>query len=352
MSESAAGAGRVEIRNDPRAPPGPLAAKILPVVGERTVDGMPALTLESDALGGVEVVFVPDAGMICSSLKHRGEEVLGQRGGLERYVGEGATMGIPFLHPWANRLAARRFGVAGREVDLELAGLPLKTDAAGLPMHGLLTAIAGWKVERHLETDAGGLLVASFDFGAHVLLARAFPFPHRVTIEARLAGAELTVETTVTATGDVAVPIAFGFHPYLCLPGVEREEWELQAPVRERLELDERLLPTGERAPIAIEPGPLGTRVLDDAFVAPPAGEPFALTGGGRRVELRLGAGYPFAQIYAPADTPAVAFEPMTAPTNALVVGGPELPLVEPGASFEASFAVAVAAEGPPLSRP
>ena len=301
---------------------------------------MPALTLESQALGGIEAIFVPDAGMVCCSLRHRGEELLGQRGGLERYVGEGATMGIPFLYPWANRLGSRRFEVAGREVNLELRGLPLKTDAAGLPMHGLLTAIAGWRVERHLETDAGGVLSASFDFGAHVLLMEAFPFPHRVTIEARLAGAELTIETTVSATGAAAVPIAFGFHPYLRLPGVPRSEWELQAPVRERLELDAAMLPTGRREAARIEPGPLGSRVLDDAFLPPPASEPFALSGGGRRIELRMGAGYPFAQIYAPADTDAVALEPMTAPTNALVEGGADLPLVQPDACFSAEFSV------------
>jgi galactose mutarotase-like enzyme len=312
------------------------------MVGERTVDGMPALTLESEALGGIEAVFVPDAGMVGSSLRHRGEELLGLRGGLERYVGEGATMGIPFLHPWANRLGSRRFEVLGREVNLELGGLPLKTDADGLPMHGLLTAIGGWQVQRHLETDDGGVLRASFDFGAHVLLMEAFPFPHRVTIEARLAGAELTIETTVTATGETPVPIAFGFHPYLCLPGVERAEWELEAPVRERLALDASMLPTGEREQVRIEPAPLGNRTLDDAFLAPPAGEPFALSGGGRRVELRMGPGYPFAQIYAAADTDAVAFEPMTAPTNALVDGGIDLPLVQPGHRFSASFSIVV----------
>ena len=93
-------------------------------------------------------------------------------------------MGIPFLHPWANRLGSERFELAGRAVDLGLEGLHLKRDGAGLPMHGLLTAARGWRVERHLETDDGGVLVASFDFGAYPRLLEAFPFPHRVEIEA------------------------------------------------------------------------------------------------------------------------------------------------------------------------
>lgn len=155
-----------------------------------------------------------------------------------------------------------------------------------------------------------------------------------------MVASTLTLTTTVHATGDVGVPISFGFHPYLCPPGVERSEWELQAPVQERLELDESLLPTGRRGPVRIEPGPLGDRVFDDAYLAPPDGEPFVLDAGGRRIELPMGPGYPFAQIYAPADTDAVAFEPMTASTNALVTGGPDLPLVEPGGSFSAVFSI------------
>ena len=55
---------------------------------------------------------------------------------------------------------------------------------------------------------------------------------------------------------------------------------------------------------------------------------PFVLAGGGRRIELSVGPGYRFAQVYAPGDDDVVAFEPMTAPTNALVAGGPDLPLV------------------------
>jgi galactose mutarotase-like enzyme len=230
-------------------------------------------------------------------------------------------------------------------VDLELEGLHVKRDGGGLPMHGLLTAARGWRVERHLELEdeeeEGGVLAASFDLGAYPRLLEAFPFPHRVEIEARLAGAELRVATTVRAGEEGSVPIAFGFHPYLQLPGVERSDWEIEAPVRERLELDGQMLPTGRREPVEIESGRLGSRTFDDAFLAPPGDEPFVLAGGGRRLELRMGEGYPFAQIYAPADLDAVAFEPMTAPTNALV-SGEDLRMLAAGESFTASFAMTI----------
>jgi galactose mutarotase-like enzyme len=312
------------------------------MVGERNEDGFAALTLESDALGGIEAIFVPEAGMVCCSLRHRGEELLGQRGGLTRYVESGSTMGIPFLHPWANRLGRGEFEVAGRAVNLDLPELPVKRDGAGLPMHGLLTAARGWKVERHREIDGGGVLVAGFDFGAYPRLTAAFPFPHRVELEVTLLGPVLTILTTLRNDGDASLPVSFGFHPYLRLPGVGLADWRLEAPVTERLELGPDQLPTGRREVVLIEPGPLGSRRFDDALLAPPGGEPFALSGGGRRIELRMGAGYRFAQIFTPEDSDAVAFEPMTAPTNALITGGADLPVVTPGESFSAAFSITV----------
>lgn len=310
------------------------------VIGRRTVDGFDALTLASGD-GELEAAFVPEVGMVGCSLRHRGEEVLGQRGGLSAYIEKRSTMGIPLLYPWANRLGSARFSVAGREVDLECAAPAPKLDASGLPIHGLLTAAGDWRVDRHESSDAGGALAASFDFGAERGLLAGFPFPHVLSFEASLDGETLTIETTVTASGGAPVPVAFGYHPYFCLPGLPRSEWELEAPVSERLPLGDRMLPTGEREPARVEPGALGSRTFDDGYRAPADGAPFTLSGGGRRIEVAFGVGYEFAQLYAPPGDELIAIEPMTAPTNALV-SGEELPLLEPGESYAAVFSITV----------
>ncbi|EUA93300.1 putative aldose 1-epimerase [Mycobacterium ulcerans str. Harvey] len=52
------------------------------------------------------------------------------------------------------------------------------------------------------------------------MLLASFPYPHVLSLTARLAERVLTLRTTVTPTGDTAVPLCFGFHPYLQLPGV------------------------------------------------------------------------------------------------------------------------------------
>jgi aldose 1-epimerase len=315
------------------------------MIGKRQVDGFPALTLASPE-GEIEAALVPEAGMIGCSLRHRGEELLGQRGGLGTCVAERSTMGIPLLYPWANRVARRRFQVAGRQVNLDAHPDLFSRDPNGLPIHGLLAGASGWRVERHEATADGAVLAATFDFGARADLLEAFPFPHALRVEAALAGSAMTVETTVTAADDVPTPVSFGYHPYFRLPGVKRADWQIEIPVRERLTLDDEELPTGAREPAAVEAGRLGTRTFDDEFLAPGGSAPFVLAGGDRRIEVTFVSGYPYAQVYAPADDDVIAFEPMTAPTNALIAGGPELPLVAPGESFRAIFSIKVTADG------
>src|SRR4051794_23069043 len=177
----------------------------------------PVITL---AAGDLHAEFVPEAGMVGASLRHRGEQLLGQRYGLQGYVADHQTFGIPLLHPWANRIAAREFPVAGRTVRIDPDVTPLRFDESGLPIHGLLAG-APWEIQ-----DAGAAhLSATFDYAAHPALLAAFPFPHALRIDVTLNEAALGVVTSVRATGDVPVPIAFGWHPYLQLPGVPREEW-------------------------------------------------------------------------------------------------------------------------------
>ena len=287
--------------------------------------------------GDLVAAFVPSLGMIGCSLRHRGEELLGQRGGLEKYAASGSTMGIPLLHPWANRLAGFSYRAAGRAVTIDPGNPRLHRDGNGLPMHGLLAAYPGWVVRE----ERADRLVAELDFAADPDLLAAFPFPHVLTIAVDLRPTALSIGTTLRATGEIAVPVSFGFHPYLTLPGVPRAEWVIEAAVRQRARLDARGLPTGEREPCRLPVGPLGDRAFDDLYPArdDPAG--FVLTGGGRRLTVRFDAGYPCAQIFAPPGEAVICFEPMTAPTNALV-SGDGLVVVPAGGTFSAAFSIEV----------
>jgi aldose 1-epimerase len=194
----------------------------------------------------------------------------------------------------------------------------VRADPHGLPIHGTFAAYPGWRV----VTESVNELTAEVDFAAEPRLLTSFPFPHLLTVSVRLADRTLTVRTTVTATGDIAVPLCFGFHPYLQVPEAARREWIIETPPLRHLSLDERGLPTGEASEQLARKEPLGDNTFDDAYDRVPDGAVFAVSGGGRRLEVHFDQGYSAAQIFAPPGEDVVCFEPMTAPTDALSRGG------------------------------
>ena len=290
-----------------------------------------------DPVSQLAAQFVPAAGMIGISLADDGVELLGQRRGLEAYVDAGKTMGIPILYPWANRLGERNYRVGDETVTLAPDAPGVRADAHGLPIHGLLAAFSGWQVTSSADNE----LTAEVDFCAHPELIASFPFPHRLTLTVTLAERALRMSTTVTATGDKAVPLCFGFHPYLRLPGVPRSQWRIETPAMRHLAVDDRGIPTGASRAWPQTSEALGERTFDDGYDEVPSGAVFALSGGGRRIEVHLEQGYPAAQIFAPGADDVVCFEPMAAPTDALRRGGYRI--AEPGTPVTAVFTITVA---------
>jgi aldose 1-epimerase len=137
------------------------------------------------------------------------------------------------------------------------------------------------------------------------------------------------------------VPIAFGYHPYLVVPGAPRAEWEVDLPVERRLVLDEDLVPTGEAETPEFRHGVLGDRSLDDAYELPERPRPFTVSGAGRTLGVEFLEGYTYAQAFAPPGKELICFEPMTAPGNALV-SHEGLRLAAPGEPFTAAFRIFV----------
>ncbi len=294
-----------------------------------------ALTLRS-ADGSTEADFVPGANMICSSLRYFGAEYLHQGTGVEAYARDGLTMGIPLLHPWANRLSGFHYRVGGQEVVLPRGESLIPLDDIGLPIHGVMPGLMHWEVAR-LDRTA---LTAKLRWTSGELL-RLFPFAHELTVEASLESGALTIVTTLAPLGHASVPVSFGYHPYLRIPKEERSGWEVKLAVRGHLLLDGAMIPTGEREPVARRRFTLAERFLDDGFDEIDTPAVFEAAAGDGAVKLEFLDGYPYAQVYAPAGHDFICFEPMTAPANALV-SGDGLMLVAPGRTYRAAFRVSL----------
>ena len=286
--------------------------------------------------GSTEARFVPGANMVCCSLRYRGLEFLHLGGGVDAYAKRGATMGIPLLHPWANRLAGFQYTVAGRRVVLPEDDRVIPVDDAGLPIHGVLPGLLHWDV-RQWEPEA---LVARLAWSSPELLA-PFPFPHELTLHAIVTSGALTITTTLRPTSDQGVPVSFGFHPYLRIPGVPRQGWQIALGAVRHLALDGWLIPTGEHEPANRRHFCLEQLSFDDAFDRLLVPAEFKATAKNGAVTMEFLDGFPYAQLYAPAGSDFICFEPMTAPTNALR-SGDGLQIAAPGKPYRARFAISV----------
>jgi aldose 1-epimerase len=304
-------------------------------VSESALD---TVKLRDDA-AQLEAEFVPGAGMLCCSLRHRGEELLAQNAGVAAYAEHGKTMGIPLLYPWANRLAGFDYTVAGRSVSVPHDTNRVRLDGGGLPIHGVVGGRLRWELTGDAGRDASSLEASLSWSDSRPELFAVFPFRHELRYRATLGDGLLEIELSVHACGADAVPLAFGFHPYLSPPGAARERWLVELPAMRALTLDARQIPVAHGQALAAERFELAARELDDGFDAVDEPAYFSVTGAGRRLALSFLAGYPCAQVFAPASGRFICFEPMTAPANALR-SGDGLRVLAPGERFTAAFSI------------
>lgn len=285
--------------------------------------------------GETEAVFLPGHGMLGISLRRNEIEALRRIDNLIVSAAANQTAGIPFLFPFANRLANFQYEAAGRGVTLSPHSLVLRYDENGLPMHGLMWPHLVWEI---VETGPDHL-TACLDW-SHPKCLSVFPYPCKLTMSAKVEPASLTIETELTPTGDIKAPISFGFHPYFGLDG-SRGDWRVSLPEMQHLTVDARQIPTGATTPFPAFDEVLGTRNFDDGFALLQPTATLSVASGSRKISVDLLEGYTHCQVYGPHDHNYIAFEPMTAPANALI-SGDGLRLIAPGDSFRAKFHIRI----------
>ena len=273
-----------------------------------------AVTL-TDPSSSLTATVVPMAGMIVTSLRDGEHEFLGQRRGLDAYITAGKTMGVPILYPWANRLSANDYGINGAVVTLTPGTGGVRTDEHGVPIHGVLTGYPGWLVSDRSDNS----LTAVLDFGGRPRLLASFPFPHVLTQRMTLEDRTLTVETTVTPTTAASVPLCFGYHPYLQLPGSPARRVDLTTPTMRHRPVDDLGLPDRRARRLGGHLGGAGLHRLRRRL------RPGARGCGVRHLRRRppRRGRVPRRDIPPPSCSPrptttSIAIEPMAAPTDAL----------------------------------
>lgn len=241
------------------------------------------------------------------------------------------------LVPWPNRIRDGRYEFGG--VTQQLA---LTEPKRGNASHGLVRW-ASWSLVRH---DASVVELCYF-----LPAQTGYPWALDLATTWELGAGGLTVTQAATNRADSPAPYASGAHPYLLAGPGPCDGWELDLPATTYLTVDEeRLLPTG-RAPFrdVVDDGPLGDTVLNHAVTDLARDADGTTTvhlrdpAGGTGVALWADERHRWLQVYTGDDTPtprvSVAVEPMTAPPDAFN-SGEDLVVLEPGASFRASWGI------------
>jgi aldose 1-epimerase len=263
--------------------------------------------------GVLEATFAPAVDMTCCSLVHRGVELVGDRYGLEAYAADGITMGMSVMHPWADRLSSWSYTACDVPVRLPVSPL-LHTDRWGLPVNGVHSGGHAWIVGDGGAADESVWLEATLPFD-HPKQLELFPFPHRLVLHAEVTGSSLAISLSLEATGEVAVPVCFGYRIYLRRG--PQDDGTIILPARQRVETDKRLLPTGVVEQVEMSASTPGVDELHEVF-AFDSDRCLTIASGERRLTIDSLDGFGFAQVRTRQQWPHLMVEALTAAPDAL----------------------------------
>jgi aldose 1-epimerase len=257
---------------------------------------------------------------------------------------EMATIGRgQVLLPWPNRIEDGQYEFAG-----QMHQTPISEPARHNALHGL-TRWMNWAAIEQAEDRVLMSVVLHPQDG--------YPFTLRFDVDYHLRPGGLTIQTTATNLGEQAAPYGAGHHPYVTV-GTLIDKAVLKMPALMRLELSDRLIPTGRVLPNRgtaydfLELRPIGSLKMDTAFANLVADSDGLIRvhlqapGGDPRVTLWMEPVYRFLMVYTPDATPdrarrrrSIALEPMTCAPNAFR-SGDGLIVLQPGQSSTGSWGI------------
>jgi aldose 1-epimerase len=302
----------------------------------------------TDAAHGVEVSIAPSIGNRAYELKVHGKNFLylgaADVGQLKQRPG---LSGIPFLAPWANRMADGGFWANGKKYTFNSEVGTVRVPPNGVVMHGMLTASPLWEVTEVAADAQSAHVTSRLEFWKYPDLMANWPFAHEYEMTYRLRDGVLEVITSVINRSAAPMPLAIGYHPYYNLPDVPRDQAVAHIPAKTAVVTDDRLVATGEMKPMDLpDPTPLKGRTLDNGYtdlIRDASGRAtFYVEGGGKKIEVQYGPKWQVAVVWEPANQNFICFEPMAAITNGpnLAHDGKysQLQTLAPGATWTESF--------------
>ncbi|MBC8154065.1 MAG: aldose 1-epimerase [Bacteroidetes bacterium] len=315
---------------------------------------------------GESASIIPGFGGILRKLvlHHKGAEQLadGKTSGLFSVVEApespqaliaGETYASAILYPFASRIQHGVYAFEGVQY-----ALPMNESQRNNAIHGLVYDQPFTVIDEEANDQEARLTLRYTHTGDF----NGYPFPFELTITYTLAADGLTLTYSALNNGSAPSPSSFGWHPYFTLkpfpPATETgatesdtilDDMTLALPVQSVIVLDNDMMPTGTRNPLATNTFTLKKWQVDAPFIvnavdagcvethlhAPKNGVTLVVsqeTGPGKLNYLI---------VFTPAKRDSIAIEPQTANVNAFN-NSEGLSVVEPGDALDGWIRVAL----------
>jgi aldose 1-epimerase len=242
------------------------------------------------------------------------------------------------LFPFPNRLDRGQYQWQGSTYQF-----PINNAATENAIHGFVRDESFEVAYVFLAKDHASIL-CRFDYDGS---RPYYPFLFQLELEFLIHDdGHFSMEAAVRNEHDTAIPVGLGWHPYFRLTA-GADAHHMQLPVAERVVINERMIPTGERSRYAEfqRCKGLGGTQLDTCFHYPAGKGSYrlALEAEGQRLEIKTNARqFPFFQVFTPPHRESIALEPMSCNVDAFN-NGQGLVALEPGREWKGKMEIAVA---------
>lgn len=220
------------------------------------------------------------------------------------------------LAPFPNRIKDGQYVFEDKSYQM-----PINHSKEQHAMHGLLYDKAFVIEAMQTEIDEAHLTLKHTYLGD--VQGYPFSFDCRVTYHWQ-SGQYLTCVIEIENTGESAMPLGLGWHPYFTFPS-KVNELTLQLNCMHQYQVDERMIPTLETHALDAfqQMNLIGDKQLDDCFSLPPNGCYKTIVKDVAHkitlsIEQETGKNqFNYVQLYTPKDRQSIAIEPMTCIPNA-----------------------------------
>lgn len=243
-----------------------------------------------------------------------------------------------WLLPFPNRLKNGQYKFDGTEYQF-----PINDTNCNNALHGFV-ADQKMNLQKVVLTPSFAEVILEYVYDGNL---EYYPFPFHFQIRYLLMENQLIVETKISNSGCQIMPIGIGFHPYFQLPSMVKN-LELQLPTCQRIEVDEKMIPTGKKVNFSDfeESTKIGVTSFDTGFkITSTNSNTHKIYLKDLQHKLQLSyfqdKAFPYFQIYIPPHRKSIAIEPMSCNIDAFN-NGEGLTLLKVGQTWKGSFGVAL----------